>query len=424
MKDHHPTPPAPPRLDGLRVLLATWGTTGDIAPYTGIAIALRDVGCHVTVVTSRRYAAHFTVHGLTVRAMPLDRQEALATQPKSRSAKRLNGQDITTTAATTMLNAAADGTDILLAHPLLHPQGALIAEGLNLPCLGVYTVAHAMMLPRLMTAASRPQHRLTDLLVKLALSPAYAPALAQLRTKLALPPRRCNDVVRALRHRPVAYGINAALLPDRYPLPSGHYTTGHWTPARPPGWKPDSHLTDFLDSGPPPVYFGFGSVHHIDRDTLIRTVTTSAQKLRIRAVLQAGWAGLAADTDDVITIGECPHDWLFPQMRAAVHHAGPGTVHASLGAATPTLPVPVVLDQPYWAHRLTQLGLTPAAIPVHRLTAGKLTQTLRQLLEKDTYRRTTQALATTIRQQPGTTNLIAHLHAQAQLQLPAASRRP
>ncbi|MFI5642882.1 glycosyltransferase [Streptomyces goshikiensis] len=424
MKDQRRTPPAPPRLDGLRVLLATWGTTGDIAPYTGIAVALRDAGCHVTVVTSRRYAAHFTVHGLTVRTMPLDRQEALATQPKSRSAKRLNGQDITTTAATTMLNAAADGTDILLTHPLLHPQGALIAEGLNLPCLGVYTVAHAMMLPRLMTAAPRPQHHLTDLLVKLALSPAYAPALAQLRTALALRPRRCNDVVRVLRHQAVAYGINAALLPDRYPLPPGHHTTGHWAPARTPGWKPDSRLTDFLDSGPAPVYFGFGSMHRIDRDTLIRTITTSTRQLRIRAVVQAGWADLAADTDDVITIGECPHDWLFPRTLAAVHHAGPGTVHASLEAATPTLPVPVALDQPYWAHRLTRLGLTPTAIPIRRLTAAKLTGTLRQLLEDGTYRRTTQALATTIRRQAGTTNLIAHLHTQAQIHPPANPRHP
>ncbi|MYT26986.1 hypothetical protein GTW69_43115, partial [Streptomyces sp. SID7760] len=294
------------RLDGLRVLLATWGTTGDIAPYTGIAVALRDAGCHVTVVTSRRYADHFTVHGLTVRAIPLDRQEALAAQPKSRRAKRLNGQAITTTTATTMLNAAADGTDILLAHPLLHPQAALIAEGLNLPCIGVYTVAHAMMLPRLITVAPG-LHRLTDPLVKLTLSPAYAPALAQLRIALDLPPRRCNDVVRVLRHQPVTYGINSALLPDRYPLPPGHHMTGHWTPARPPGWKPDSRLTDFLDSGPPPVYFGFGSMHRIDRDTLIQTITTSTRNLRLRAVVQAGWAGLASETDDVITIGECPH---------------------------------------------------------------------------------------------------------------------
>ncbi|MYT23136.1 glycosyltransferase, partial [Streptomyces sp. SID7760] len=194
--------------------------------------------------------------------------------------------------------------------------------------------------------------------------------------------------------------------------------TGHWTPARPPGWKPDSRLTDFLDSGPPPVYFGFGSMHRIDRDTLIQTITTSTRNLRLRAVVQAGWAGLASETDDVITIGECPHDWLFPRMRAAVHHAGPGTVHASLEAATPTLPVPVALDQPYWAHRLTRLGLTPTAIPIRRLTAGQLTDTLSQLLEKDTYRHTTQTLATTIRRQPGATNLIAHLHNHAQLHPP------
>ena len=45
-------------------------------------------------------------------------------------------------------------------------------------------------------------------------------------------------------------------------------------------------------------------------------------------VIQAGAAGLAEagqSSPDVIGIGDVPHDWLFPQMAAVVHHAGAGT---------------------------------------------------------------------------------------------------
>jgi len=52
-------------------------------------------------------------------------------------------------------------------------------------------------------------------------------------------------------------------------------------------------------------------------------------------VVQAGWANLGAalqDDDDVLVIGEAPHDWLFPEMSAVVHHAGAGTTAAGLRA--------------------------------------------------------------------------------------------
>ncbi|MFH9069052.1 glycosyltransferase [Streptomyces alboflavus] len=407
----------PTPLDGpaLRVLLTTWGTMGDVAPYTGLAVGLRNAGHDVTVVTSTRYAPRFSARGLRVRDIPLDHQQELTGRAKPWRERLRNGQDIASTSAQVLLETAAEGTDILLAHPLMHPLCSVIGEGLRVACRGVYTVTHAMMLPGLMVAAPWRGHTLADTTVKLLLNPMYAPAVRELRRELALSEGRVEALSRTLRHHPAWYGISDALLPLRYPLPPGHHTTGYWPPARPPGWKPDSRLRDFLDNGPAPVYFGFGSMHRVDREALGRTITAAAQKLRVRAVVQAGWAELSGHTDDVLTIGECPHDWLFPRMRAAVHHAGPGTVHASLNAAVPTLPVPMGLDQPYWGARLTALGLTPAAIPARRLTADRLTHSLAQLLQRECFRDRTRAVSASMRQQPGIANLLARLSSTGRL---------
>lgn len=44
----------------------------------------------------------------------------------------------------------------------------------------------------------------------------------------------------------------------------------------------------------------------------------------LRGVLQSGSAGLVADGDDILTIGDVPHGPLFPWLAAVVHHAGAG----------------------------------------------------------------------------------------------------
>ena len=43
-----------------------------------------------------------------------------------------------------------------------------------------------------------------------------------------------------------------------------------------------------------------------------------------RGVLLAGWSGLdgVALPDSIIQVDSVPHDWLFPQMAAVVHHSG------------------------------------------------------------------------------------------------------
>jgi UDP:flavonoid glycosyltransferase YjiC (YdhE family) len=131
-------------------------------------------------------------------------------------------------------------------------------------------------------------------------------------------------------------------------------------------------------------------------------------------VLQAGWSGLAAGVgDDVLGIGEAPHEWLFPRMAAVVHHAGAGTTAAGLRAGVPALAVPVLADQPFWARRLHRLGAAPPPIPMSRLTADSLTSALRAVTSDPHYAARAQALSARIRAEDGAAPILDWLTSTA-----------
>ncbi len=62
-------------------------------------------------------------------------------------------------------------------------------------------------------------------------------------------------------------------------------------------------------------------------------------------------------------IDSAPHDWLFPQMAAVVHHGGAGTTAAGRRARTPSVVVPFVTDGPFWGQRVADLGVGPGHDP-------------------------------------------------------------
>ena len=64
--------------------------------------------------------------------------------------------------------------------------------------------------------------------------------------------------------------------------------------------------------------------------------------------MQSGWARLHCTGEDILTIDDVPHAWLFPQMAAIVHHGGAGTAAAALRAGVPSVPVAGIIDQPFW----------------------------------------------------------------------------
>ncbi|KAI9314007.1 hypothetical protein DFJ73DRAFT_411739 [Zopfochytrium polystomum] len=129
-------------------------------------------------------------------------------------------------------------------------------------------------------------------------------------------------------------------------------------------YTPPEDLVDFLAKGDPPVYIGFGSIVVDDPDGLTDLIFKAVEKAGVRAIVSKGWGGLGGDKlqvpDNIYMIGNCPHDWLFKQVAAVVHHGGAGTTSAGLRAGRPTAIIPFFGDQSFWGAMIASIHAGPA----------------------------------------------------------------
>ena len=157
-------------------------------------------------------------------------------------------------------------------------------------------------------------------------------------------------------------------------------------------WPLPDDLEEFLASGPPAIYLGFGSMRASDQTG--RVLVESARALGLRSILSQGWAGLIPDDmgDDCLSIGDVNHAKLFPRVAAIVHHGGAGTTASAAWAGRAQVIIPHNYDQFYWAHRVQELGVGISGPLRDDLTEEALVQALRECLRPEVTTRA-QALA-------------------------------
>jgi vancomycin aglycone glucosyltransferase len=174
-----------------------------------------------------------------------------------------------------------------------------------------------------------------------------------------------------------AVQTGAWIAPDVRPLPAG--------------------LEAFLDAGTPPVYVGFGSMPLHGSADAAQVAVDAIRAQGRRVLVSRGWADLALvdDQDDCFAVGEANHQALFTRVAAVIHHGGAGTTTTAARAGAPQVVVPQLADQPYWAGRVTDLGIG-AAHDGPTPTFESLSAALETALAPETHARAT-AVAATIR---------------------------
>ena len=77
----------------------------------------------------------------------------------------------------------------------------------------------------------------------------------------------------------------------------------------PPDFTPTPELEEFLNSGPPPIYIGFGSIVMKTPQQMTEIILCSVREAGVRAVVSKGWSKLGAGYQgaNVIFIDDCPH---------------------------------------------------------------------------------------------------------------------
>ncbi len=401
------------------VAIAAVGSRGDVAPLTGIGVRLQQAGHRVVMAAYTPFGELITGCGLEFRELPVD------FTPGSDHADNLAKAFAELFAPSGMqkmgrqiLEALRDvPADILLLPPLSELAGHPLAEAKGIPSIGLRmqpvsaTAAHPPTVLGAWSAGSVGNRSAAEV-GAWAIDRLYGGVVAEFRRDLGLP----NASIRALRRQrteakwPILHGYSPSVSPRPNDWRPELQVVGYWWPAPLPHWQPPEALTDFLAEGPAPVFVSFGSTTTTKQRTeqLADIITRALRQAGVRGVIQAGWAGLNVTGDNVLTIGDVPHEWLFPQMAAVAHHCGAGTMAAGLRAGIPTIAMPNPAgDQPFWAKRLQELGASAATIPQRKLTADRLADAIHVAVTDRRIRDTTQQLAGAIAAEDGAAHVLA-----------------
>ena len=406
----------------MRIGIQTWGSEGDIRPFLTLGHALARRGHAIellyTEIGDRRYEAVASSLGFMARAIAspvvADPQRLFEIGQKviNTSNQLEQGLIISNALLEPIVEPAYEAglelarrSDLFIHHFILHPARAA-ADMAGTPQMTV-TFAHMLTPSRHIHPAGLPNLG------------EWANAIEWKIAGFALNRTMLKDVNR-FRKR-VGLSAFADLMLDAWP--SHRLNLLASSPAfldRPPDW-PDwqqlcgflelpSHdqegvspdVEQFLSSGPPPVFMGFGSLMPTSGERLAEAIGVFEEAARLaecRAIIQAEVD--RASTDRVLFIKRTPHTLVFPRCAAVVHHCGAGTTHTTLGAGVPSVPVPHVSDQFAWADELRRLGAAPAMLKRTKWNATALASRIREVLGNPRMKQAAMSMSARMRSDNG-----------------------
>ena len=214
---------------------------------------------------------------------------------------------------------------------------------------------------------------------------------------------------------PYTYCWSPALIPKPNDWGNHISIAGFYFLSLASSFTPDPDLMKFLNSGPPPVYIGFGSIVVDDPDAMTNMIFQAVKKAGVRALVSKGWGGLGKEglvvPDEIFMLGNIPHDWLFKRVSCVVHHGGAGTTAAGIALGCPTVVVPFFGDQPFWGAMVARAGAGPHPVAYKKLTADILAAQITEALKPAT-KDQAATLAASIAQEKGTDDGAVYFHAQ------------
>ncbi|MEU4422292.1 glycosyltransferase [Actinoplanes sp. NPDC024001] len=387
----------------MKVLILTLGTRGDVQPFIALAQQLQARGHEAVLGAPERFADLVTTHGVRFAGVDdgplrvLDSGSAVGDVAAGGLRERLALMRRMPALFTRVFEdcwqiasvGPGAGADVVVHNGQI-VAGQHVAENLGVPAvlalpMPLYVPTREFAWPGQQLPSWLPAgvNRATYVGMK---APAvmFGRTVDRWRAEWGLPRRHG-------RHDPlrdpgggrvlVLHAVSQAVVPRPADWPPSAQITGYWFADR------QSVTTDALpgqpasaDGGGPWVFVGFGSMAGPDPAAATQEIIAALRMAGVRGVLAAGWGGLseARSSEDVFLAGEVPHETVFPQMAAVVHHGGAGTTAAAVRAGVPQVVCPFVADQPFWGQRMHRLGVAPEPITQPRLTVPALAAAIRR----------------------------------------------
>lgn len=388
----------------MKIGIQTWGSNGDIRPMIALANGLQDAGHTVTLIVSsldnRNYSVECAEFNIRYRQIP----EHIPFDLESFAQKTLrmtNVQWLVSLLDTAffpyeniLYQAAQElvsSNDLVIGHHFLYPL-KLAAHKQNIPFYSV-TFCHAVI-----QAVSQPPYRfpnlgrqfnpmqwrlmayLFDFFLKKKLTRLWNKE-GMPKVKHVLPDLLTSDTLNLVAVDPV-------FCPTFQEWPQQHHACGFLNlPTSADTWQISTDLQNFLDTGSDPVYMTFGSLQQAVPEWSMELFIEATHLAGCRAIIQTSSAKYPENSqqDNIYFIGRHPHQSLFKHCAAVVHHGGAGTTHSASLCGRPSIVIPFMDEQLFWATTLEQLGIAAKPLPVKNATASLLASRIKTILSSNRY---------------------------------------
>ncbi|MBI2508812.1 MAG: glycosyltransferase [Betaproteobacteria bacterium] len=391
---------------GKRIVLAAFGSLGDLHPYIAVARELKRRGHRPLIATFDDYRAAVEAGGVEFTAMRPSMSgfgdfssvmERLV--DPWRGPERLVGMFMSHMRESYEdLSHAAAGADLLVTHPIAFAGPALAQkQGLRwastvLSPLSLFSAIDPPLFPaagwlrhvrKLGVAPYRMVLRIPRFVMRRWERPLY-----RLRAELGLPtPGPIAQMEGQYSPR-----LNLALFSRLLAAPQPDWPANTMVCGFPryDGPPPDEcmqrELDRFLAPGEPPIVFALGSSAVMVAGDFWRHAIETARRLSRRAILITGRPPeeSGALPPSIKAFQYLPYSAVFPRASAIVHPGGIGTLAQALAAGRPQLVVPVAFDQPDNAQRAVRLGVA-RSVPFRKAAAGTMASELEKLLAAPRY---------------------------------------
>ncbi|MCG6893818.1 MAG: glycosyltransferase [Desulfobacteraceae bacterium] len=419
----------------MKLALTTMGTWGDVMPFLALARGLEAAGHDITVATVVDFENRVRDMGFSYVPIRFSFHEYVhsddckASLGGSITATRRHQRNFFNSRRQMLEDAwrAVQGAEGVIFNPVAFPTYHMAVKR-KIPCI-MASVSPWLSPTREFPYMFVTSHHLGGFLNRL----TYAFHRLGTNSERKIIDEWCRQTVKTKppgpfmnylrlngRPIPILYFYSPTLVPTPSDWPETTRVCGYAYLEPETPWQAPPELESFLRRGATPVYVGFGSMVGTDPKEMGRIVTSALQQAGERAVVSTGWGAIAEPhvaPESLFFIDAIPHDWIFPRVKAVVHHAGSGTVWTGLRYGKPTVACPIAVDHWFWARRIHRLGAGPPHLsqrPLKNFTAEKLAQRIRTAVHDRGMTQRAEALSRELAKENGVGNAVRFIEEQLQ----------
>ena len=411
-----------------RIVLSTWGSTGDIQPFLALSERLLKVGYEVRVCTSEIYRDLFAKRGIDFYPVGAPFDSDRMSEVMDRIVQTKNPLKSTTLIATEGILYKADqwyedclkgmeGYDLAICHSADVPgQEAAIRN--NLPwitvsyCPGFIKTRYEAPAP--IPNLGAPLNTLLWEAVGQWIRKQVDPLFNNFIASIGGEKRKCIGLEGMYSPELNLIEASPSVCNPAPDLPNRHKFTGAWF-LEESDYEIPVALREFLDQGSPPVIISFGSMGGSRNIETTKILVEAVQRADQRAIIQAGWGNLGMERppENICFVGYIPHNFLFRQGCCVIHHGGAGTTAAACRAGVPSIVIPHLADQPYWGCTLRKIGVAPKPLYRKDMTPKRLAKRINQVISSQSMAERAKVLMEKIETEDGLTNAVRLIEAFA-----------